>query len=117
MIVDAIRTKNIDDKPLLIFLEQRMDTVHNNKKNDRPESLRCHRNADKHFGHDQTYNRGQNPGVIPLKPLPPKFSVVLTEQQNILMHQKIALMLALTGLYHPHIGLPRTGDKNTIMGN
>jgi hypothetical protein len=32
MIVDAIRTKNIDDKPLLIFLEQRMDTVHNNKK-------------------------------------------------------------------------------------
>ena len=32
MIVDAIRTKNIDDKPLLIFLEQRMATVHNNKK-------------------------------------------------------------------------------------
>ena len=32
MIVDSIRTKNIDDKPLLIFLEQRMDTVHNNKK-------------------------------------------------------------------------------------
>jgi len=32
MIVDAIRTKNIDDKPLLIFLEQRMETVHNNKK-------------------------------------------------------------------------------------
>ena len=68
MIVDAIRTKNIDDK-----------------KNGRPESLRCHRDADKHFGHDQTYNRGQNPSVIPLKPLPPKFSVVLTEQQNILM--------------------------------
>jgi hypothetical protein len=43
--------------------------------------------------------------------------MVLTEQQNILMHQKTALMLALTGLYHAHIGLPRTGDKNTIMGN
>ena len=33
------------------------------------------------------------------------------------MHQKIVLMLALTGLYHTHISLPRTGDKNTMMGN